>query len=81
MPLFQCDTCSCIENTALVDGYWQDKAAGWKTECSQCKTGIWHDRFPKRPAAGMLMDQEGHLWTVEQAKDLPPGYRIVGVVK
>ena len=42
MPLFICQKCKTIENTALGD-YWT-KA---KKLCSECSRGKWHNRFPK----------------------------------
>jgi hypothetical protein len=49
MPIFACDNCGCIENTAL-SGYW------FKTSkvklCSECDPAIrkWHGAFKKRKA-------------------------------
>lgn len=79
MPLFRCDTCGCIENTALGE-YWLRDRDGKPVLCSECHTGTWHGRFKKRSAAGMMVDQIGFLWTEEQSKSLPSGYRIVGRV-
>ena len=42
MPLFVCQKCKCIENSAL-GSYWGQK----KKLCSECKTGKWHGRFKK----------------------------------
>ena len=82
MPLFRCCSCGCVENTALSN-YWQ-VAVKENACCSECDPAIgqWHGQFPKRPATGMLIDQNGHLWsreTVEVGR-LPPSYRIVGEV-
>lgn len=44
MPLFVCDGCVCIENTALGD-YWTQPVGNRK--CSACATGSWHGLFPK----------------------------------
>lgn len=78
MPLFCCRRCNCVENTALAD-YW---APNSRKLCSECETGEWHGRFPKRPALGYLIDQSGGLWSHESVEhgDLPEHYRIVGQV-
>lgn len=48
MPLFKCSQCGCVENTALGK-YWSrvclDKLPPL---CSECATGKWHGKFPKR---------------------------------
>lgn len=84
MPLFACEKCKCIENTACSN-YW---AAKFETEegqkpllCSECDPSIgqWHGRFPKRSAIGMLIDQNGNLHS--EGEKLPPHYRIVGKVE
>lgn len=101
MPLFQCEACKCVENTALSPSYWSRDMDIWPPEargkklCSECApttfsdgspvmgAGKWHGRFPKRPAAGMLIDQDGYLWSQEQvdAGMLPRLYKIVGRVE
>jgi len=79
MPLYRCIKCGCVENTATGD-YWTKIDAPF---CSECSTGEWHGRFPKKSAKGMLIDQNGHLWSQAQvdAGDLPAHYRIVGKVE
>ena len=42
MPLFVCEKCKCIENSALGH-YWGEK----EKLCSECSRGVWHGRFPK----------------------------------
>ena len=42
MPLFACQKCQTIENTALGH-YWAEK----EKLCSECATGKWHGKFPK----------------------------------
>ena len=42
MPLFLCEICKTIENTALGKYWGKDKKL-----CSECGWGKWHDRFPK----------------------------------
>ena len=51
MSLFVCEICHGIDNTALAPGYWQSKQQGMGTGrvlCTECETGRWHGRFPKR---------------------------------
>lgn len=50
MPLFVCDFCFAIENTATTEpeGYWCRD--GGPARCSECLTGSWHGRFEKRLA-------------------------------
>lgn len=83
MPLFECDQCHCVENTALGN-YWMPHAyKDGPVQCSECETGKWHGKFDKKPAAGMLIDQSGHLWSQGEidAGHLPKHYKIVGKVK
>lgn len=82
MPLFECTQCHCVENTALGE-YWWRKYKDMPVICSECGKGKWHGKFPKESAKGMLVDQNGHLWTPEQqaANQMPTGYRIVGKVE
>lgn len=64
MPLFECDNCHCVENTA-TGCYWSRDMGVWPEEykgkklCSECASpvyndgkesgfGKWHGRFPKR---------------------------------
>jgi len=77
MSLFECEKCHCVENTA-VGAYWgRDEKI-----CSECDTGEWHGVFNKRPATGMFIDQNNHLWSKAQldAGYLPKHYKIVGMV-
>lgn len=66
-----------------MSNYWRaaDKA---QALCSQCDPAIgqWHGQFQKRSAAGMLVDQHGHLWSKEsfEAGQLPAAYKIVGEI-
>lgn len=82
MSLFRCTVCGCKENSALGDfhGANMDKRP---VRCSECATGTWHGRFPKVSAAGMLIDNHGGLWTVDQriAGMVPKAYKIVGTVR
>lgn len=50
MPLFICESCGCVENTALCN-YWTNHCV-YKLPalCSECDpyTAEWHGAFPKR---------------------------------
>lgn len=57
MPLFRCQQCGCVENTALsrfwqrfVDEDFQKVDPPKPALCSECDPaiGVWHGRFPKR---------------------------------
>lgn len=73
MPLFECEQCHCVENTATGEYWGRDKKL-----CSECGTGEWHGIFPKNPAAGMYIDQDGFLW--KNKDSMPSHYKVVGVV-
>lgn len=82
MPLYCCSKCGCVENTAMSN-YWEtaNKDAAMCSECDP-EIGKWHGQFTKRSAAGMLVDQNGHLWGRESVEkgQLPAAYQIVGEV-
>lgn len=46
MPLFVCDLCQNIDNTALTD-YWTRFLQKKQKLCSKCGLGKWHGRFPE----------------------------------
>ena len=54
MPLFVCDRCHAIDNSALGGNYWDRlitgglKATSGQILCTECNTGSWHNRFVKR---------------------------------
>lgn len=54
MPLFNCTSCSTVENTALsnywADLYQRDQSVPFNPLCSKCdpRIGEWHGRFPRR---------------------------------
>lgn len=66
-----------------MSNYWQapDNAQALCSECDPV-IGQWHGQFPKRSAAGMLVDQHGHLWSKEsfEAGQLPAACKIVGEI-
>jgi len=94
MPLYRCEKCGCVENTASGHFYGRDEE-GWpidvrgKALCSACAPatgpdglptgfGQWHGMFPRGQENGMLIDQSGFLWSRESK--LPASVRIVGEV-
>lgn len=48
MPVFVCDNCGCLENTALSN-FW-GRTKGEPALCSECDPfiGKWHNRFEKK---------------------------------
>ena len=44
MGLFVCDSCNCVENTAL--GYFWGRGES-KALCSACGGREWHNKFPR----------------------------------
>jgi hypothetical protein len=84
VPLFACTQCGCVENTACCHYWSRTTLDNLPALCSECDPAIgkWHGKFAKRSAAGMLIDQAGHLWSQEavDAGGLPTHYRIVGQV-
>jgi hypothetical protein len=76
-----CRECGCVENTACCN-YWSRTSLESKPGlCSECDPDIkqWHGKFEKRPASGMLIDQDGHLWRTDEG--LPKHYKILGGVQ
>lgn len=70
MPLFKCEKCLCVENTA-VSGYWMRHTPDDPILCSECdpKIGKWHGRFEKIQAAGAyVVGKLGYLITLEEAE-------------
>ena len=58
MPLFVCDKCNCIENSALAPDFWINLCEGKECLCSECgPLRRWHGRFPKKKWDGV---QEMH---------------------
>ena len=49
MPLFVCDACGCVENTATSDFWIQARQGLPDRRCSKSRTGTWHDVFPQPP--------------------------------
>lgn len=85
MPLFKCDRCHAIENTAMCN-HAVNRYEGRPVICSECETGTWHGRFPKQHAAGMHLASDGFLYSdaaLEQATDrfARQRIRVVGVIQ
>lgn len=78
MPLFQCSSCGCLENTGLSEFWVQRDFEKVNPKCSECYTGKWHGQFEKKPATGYKIDQRGFLWTGQEI--LPPHVVLVGEV-
>lgn len=57
MPLFICDRCKCVDNTATSDFWLQARLASTERLCTECRTGTWHDRFPD----SLVVDGHDHL--------------------
>jgi hypothetical protein len=89
MPVFRCEKCGCMENTALCH-YWSRFQGRDKPNlpalCSECDPGIgkWHGRFEKKPATGMLVGNDGFLYGPEENLEWRKehqGFKIVGKVE
>ena len=65
MSIFRCVKCGCVDNTA-TSGWWT-RLAEHKDEplCSECnpEIGKWHGEFEKKSADGMLMCNDGYLYS------------------
>lgn len=52
MPLFVCDKCHAIDNSACGGNYWdrllEKDESKFVVQCAECYTGTWHGHFPKR---------------------------------
>lgn len=56
MPLFICEYCQAIDNTALGGSFWQSRIEDVPVLCSECNPegrtgGKWHEQFDKYIAA------------------------------
>ncbi len=54
MPLFECEKCHCVDNTAAGNNFWVDHHRhGGPALCAECdpKIGKWHDIFAKKPVS------------------------------
>lgn len=57
MPLFVCEKCNTIDNTACGGNYWYHPDE--QIKCCECHTGQWHNRFPKNTATKEKIDEIG----------------------
>jgi hypothetical protein len=73
MPLFICDRRKCVDNTATSDFWLQARRGSTERLCTECRTGKWHDRFPKALHAGTT----GHLASEHQGFRL--NHRVLGI--
>lgn len=62
MPLFKCEQCGCVENTAMCGYWWRDDKPALCSECDP-EFGEWHGEFEKRPSSGMLLGEDGFLYS------------------
>lgn len=93
MPMFRCDTCGCLDNSAYGlfhsrnDPIWPEEQRGKKL-CSECapsrypsgnptKYQGWRDTEPKRSAVGWFVTEDEFAW--ESVGDIPKHLRIIGV--
>lgn len=65
MPIFRCEKCGCVENTA-PSGYWSRRDKGVAL-CTQCDPEIkkWHGMFKRMSAKGLMLCSDGFLYTKE----------------
>lgn len=80
MSLYRCEQCGCVENTALANYWIRHDREDKRPLCSECDPDIgqWHGKFEKRSAIGMLVDQEGHLWSSRD--QMPEHFEVTGIV-
>jgi hypothetical protein len=52
MPLFECEKCGTVDNTALTN-FWMAQRDDKPKLCSECdpEIGKWHGRFPRMTRA------------------------------
>jgi len=63
MPLFVCEECGCVDNTACGGTFWDVLSArSGKVLCCECRFGRWHNRFSKRTASQSEVEQIKKYW-------------------
>ena len=78
MPVFRCEKCGCMENSA-TSNYVSRKYPCSKTGdtlpslpllCSECDPAIgrWHGIFPKQSAKGLFLCSDGFLASEEEVE-------------
>lgn len=75
MSLYQCERCGAKENTAL-GSFWNQE----EKLCSECATGTWHGKFPKRilPLGMFKTNGRGNLQHKENGDTDLSAYEIKG---
>jgi hypothetical protein len=73
MPLFICDRCKCVDNTATSDFWLQARRGSTERLCTECRTGTWHNPVPQ----GSPRRPTGHLASEHQAFRLNHG--VLGI--
>lgn len=66
MPLFKCEECGMLENTALCN-YWYNKAYKKPGLCSVCE-GSWHGQFSRKTPEelGYVKGKDGFYYSPEE---------------
>lgn len=82
MPIFECEQCFCVDNTACC-GYW-NRGDG-PGLCSECDPKIkkWHGLFDKESSEGYLLGNDGFLY--REGEDFSfrkahQGFKILGKI-
>ena len=67
MPIFRCEQCGAVENTATSHYVLRNNKPDKRALCSACDPAIgkWHGRFPKQSAKGLMLASDGFLYTKE----------------
>ena len=74
MPLFRCEKCGCVENTA-TSNYWNNEEPKFCSECDPA-IGRWHGLFEKRSAKGFLLGSDGFLYSKEEIESGNDDWRM-----
>ena len=63
MPLFICDCCGAVDNTACGGNFWiknmEDRPDKIHDLCCKCYTGKWHDNFPYELCTATVYNEVG----------------------
>ena len=62
MPLFVCEECGCVDNTACGGTFWEVLTGGGRVLCCECRFGKWHDKFPKEIATQNEVEEIRKYW-------------------
>jgi len=79
MPIFKCEQCGCIENTA-TSNYWERQLENKSKLCSQCDPEIaqWHGEFERELAAGFKLGADGFLYHPDEIASGYAKTKIIG---